>query len=298
MRIKVINPNTTQSMTESIGAAARAAAAPGTEILAVSPTMGPASIEDHYDEAFAAIGVLDEVLKGEAEGVDGYVIACFGDPGLLAARELAQGPVVGIAEAAMHLASLISTGFAVVSTLARSRPILEHLVDAYGMQKACRSVRTTDIAVLDLEKPESDARGAILAECRKAMAFDQADCVLLGCAGMADLQRSIESELGIPVVDGVAAAVKLVEGPGRAGPAHEQVGRPGRSVAQALCRRLRCLRAGRAGAAARGRMRSPARAGCIGQARRRRSRPKSARTPAALPGGARPRFRRACPASG
>jgi allantoin racemase len=211
MRIKVINPNTTLAMTQAIGAAARAAAAPGTEILAVSPAMGPASIEGHYDEAFAAIGVLDEVRKGEAEGLDGYVIACFGDPGLLAARELARGPVLGIAEAAMHLASLVSTGFAIVSTLGRTRPIHEHLVEAYGMQRACRSVRTTEIAVLDLEKPESGARHAILAECRRAMAEDHADCVLLGCAGMAELQRSIADELGIPVIDGVAAAVKLVE---------------------------------------------------------------------------------------
>ncbi len=211
MRIKVINPNTTQAMTDGIGTAARVAAAPGTEITAVSPAMGPPSVEGHYDEAFAAIGVLDEVRKGEAEGCDGYVIACFGDPGLLAARELAKGPVVGIAEAAMHLASLVSTGFAVVSTLARLQPALEHLVEAYGMQKACRSVRTTDIAVLDLERPESGARSAIVAECRKAMAEDQADCVLLGCAGMAELQRSIAEELGIPVIDGVAAAVKLVE---------------------------------------------------------------------------------------
>jgi allantoin racemase len=211
MRIKVINPNTTHSMTDGIGAEARAAAAPGTEITAVSPVMGPASVEGYYDEAFAAIGVLDEVRKGEAEGFDGYVIACFGDPGLHAARELAKGPVVGIAEAAMHLASLVSTGFAVVSTLARVQPILEHLVEAYGMQKACRSVRTTDIAVLDLAKPESDARSAILAECRAAMTLDRADCVLLGCAGMAELQRSIADELGIPVIDGVAAAVKLVE---------------------------------------------------------------------------------------
>jgi allantoin racemase len=86
------------------------------------------------------------------------------------------------------------------------------LVDAYGMRRACRSVRTTDIAVLDLEKPESNARSAIVAECRKAIAEDHADCVLLGCAGMADLQRAIAEELGIPVVDGVAAAVKMVEG--------------------------------------------------------------------------------------
>ena len=212
MRIRVINPNTTPSMTEDIGAAARAVAAPGTEIVAVSPAMGPASIEDHYDEAFSAIGVIDEVRKGEAEGCDGYVIACFGDPGLMAARELARGPVVGIAEAAMHTACLISSGFAVVTTLARTRPLIEHLVGAYGMRRLCRCVRTTDIAVLELKEPASHARRAIVAECRKAMMEDHADCVVLGCAGMADLQRSLADELGIPVIDDVAAAVKLIEG--------------------------------------------------------------------------------------
>ena len=114
MRIKVINPNTTLAMTRKIGKAARNVAAHGTEVVAVSPAMGPVSIEGHYDEAISVIGLLDEVRKGEAEGVDGYVIACFGDPGLLAAREVANAPVVGIAEAAMHYASLIATGFSVV----------------------------------------------------------------------------------------------------------------------------------------------------------------------------------------
>ena len=101
MRIKVINPNTTQSMTDKIGACARAAARPGTEVIAVSPSMGPASIESHYDEALNVPGLLAEIAAGEAQGIDGYVIACFGDPGLKAARELAGAPVVGIAEAAM-----------------------------------------------------------------------------------------------------------------------------------------------------------------------------------------------------
>src|SRR5450432_1172688 len=108
MRIKVINPNTTRTMTETIGRAAAAAAAPGTTILAASPSMGPVSIEGHYDEALSVVGLLDEIRKGEATGCDGYVIACFGDPGLLAAREIARGPVIGIAEAAMHAASLIA----------------------------------------------------------------------------------------------------------------------------------------------------------------------------------------------
>ncbi|MCF3934750.1 aspartate/glutamate racemase family protein [Acuticoccus sp. M5D2P5] len=211
MKIKVINPNTTWSMTEKIGAAARDVAAAGTEIVAVSPQMGPVSIEGHYDEAFAAIGVIDEVLKGEAEGCDGYVVACFGDPGLGAAREIAKGPVIGIAEAAMHAASFLGGGFSIVSTLERSRPLMEHLVTAYGMTHQCRSIRMTDLPVLDLEVEGSNAEALVLEECRKAVEEDGADCVLLGCAGMADLTARISREIGAPAVDGVAAGVKFVE---------------------------------------------------------------------------------------
>jgi allantoin racemase len=212
MKIKVINPNTTWTMTHKIGEAARAAAAPGTEIVAVSPDMGPVSIEGFYDEAFAAVGVVDEVRKGEAEGCDGYVIACFGDPGLNAAREVANGPVVGIAEAAMHMASLIGGGFSIVSMLARSRPMMEHLVHAYGMEHRCRSIRMTDIPVLDLEEEGSDAQERVIEECRRALELDHADCVLLGCGGMSDLMAKVTREIGAPAIDGVSAGVKLVEG--------------------------------------------------------------------------------------
>jgi allantoin racemase len=211
MRIRVINPNTTESMTRKIGEAARLVAAPGTEIVAVSPAMGPVSIEGHYDEAVSVLGLLEEVRRGEAEGTDGYVIACFGDPGLLAAREAARGPVVGIAEAAMHAATLVATGFSVVTTLARTRVIAEDLVERYGMRRACRRVRATDLAVLDLEKPGSAARRTVLEECRRALAEDGSGAIVLGCAGMADLAAEIQHALGAPVIDGVAVGVKLVE---------------------------------------------------------------------------------------
>jgi allantoin racemase len=212
MKIKVINPNTTLTMTAKIGEAASAVAFAGTEIVAVSPPMGPASIEGHYDEVISAVGVVDEVRKGAAEGAQGYLIACFDDPGLHAAREVANGPVVGIAEAAMHMASFICEGFSVVATGHRNRIILEHLVRAYGMEHKCRKVRTTELAVLDLEVEGSDARNVILEECRLAIAEDHSDCIVLGCAGMADLVDFISRELGVPVVDGVAAAVKMLEG--------------------------------------------------------------------------------------
>ena len=212
MKIKVINPNTTLTMTAKIGEAASAVAFSETQVVAVSPSMGPVSVEGHYDEAVSALGVVDEVRKGAAEGMQGYLIACFDDPGLHAAREVANGPVVGIAEAAMHMASFICEGFSVVATGHRSRIILEHLVRAYGMEHKCRKVRTTELAVLDLEVEGSDARNVILEECRQAIVEDHSDCIVLGCAGMADLADFISKELGVPVVDGVAAGVKILEG--------------------------------------------------------------------------------------
>jgi len=211
MKIKVINPNTTETMTRRIGEAARAAAAPGTDVITVSPVAGPVSIEGHYDEAVSVLGLLEEIRTGEADGVEGYVIACFGDPGLLAAREAARGPVLGIAEAAMHAASFVATGFSIVTTLTRTRIIAQQLVESYGMARFCRGIRATDLAVLDLEKPGSEARRVVLDECRRALSEDGAGAIVLGCAGMTDLTAEIQRALRVPVIDGVAAAVGFVE---------------------------------------------------------------------------------------
>jgi allantoin racemase len=218
MKIQVINPNTSQGMTASIGRAARAVARPGTDIIACCPDAGPASIEGHFDEAIAAVGVLEEVRKGVAAGYDAHVIACFGDPGLLAARELARGPVIGIAEAAFHVASLICTRFVVVSTLTRTRIIAQHLLRNYGMTEHCTSVRCVDIPVLELEHMGEQALAERIAE-QAVQARDQegAGAIILGCGGMADLPARVGELTGLPVVDGVAAAVKLAEALGELG---------------------------------------------------------------------------------
>lgn len=210
MKIKVINPNTTVSMTEKIGAIARSVANPGTEIIACNPKMGPVSIEGHYDEALSVVGILDEIRKGETEGIDGYIIACFGDPGLLAARELATAPVIGIAEAAMHAASFIATGFSIVTTLSRTKIIARHLVHNYGMTHLCRQIRAIDLPVLSLET-DSEIKTLILEECGRALVEDECGAIILGCGGMADLATFIADKLEIPVIDGVSAAVKFIE---------------------------------------------------------------------------------------
>ncbi|MFC0447922.1 aspartate/glutamate racemase family protein [Rhodococcus jostii] len=210
MLIKVVNPNTTQSMTDKIGDCARSVAGLGTLVEAVSPTMGPASIESHYDEALSVPGLLEEIARGEEAGVDGYVIACFGDPGLDAARELASGPVLGIAEAAMHAASFLGRGFSVVTTLGRTRGRAWELAERYGMQRFCLGVHACEIAVLDLDR-DPDAVKVITEACRVALDEDGSDAIVLGCAGMADLCAVISAELGVPVVDGVAAATLMVQ---------------------------------------------------------------------------------------
>jgi allantoin racemase len=210
MRIWVINPNTTRSMTAKIESCARDVAGPGVTVTGVTSEIGPESIESHYDEALSVPGVLRAVERGERDGVDGYVIACFGDPGLDAARELAAGPVIGIAEAAMQAASHLGRGFSIVTTLARTVGQADHLTERYGMQRFCRGIHACDIPVLDLDT-DPDARKIVIEACREALERDRSDVVVLGCAGMADMCRAVSAELRVPVVDGVAAATLAVQ---------------------------------------------------------------------------------------
>ena len=209
MRLLVVNPNTTQSMTEKIGEAARAAALPSTEIVAVNPDAGPPSIEGYYDEVFAIPGLIGEMRR--AGPVDATIIACFDDTGLEAARSFSAAPVIGIGEAAFHMASLIAGKFSVVTTLSRSVPAIEHNLVRYGLASRCARVRAAEVAVLELEIPGSAARGRISREIDRAIQEDAAEAIVLGCAGMADLAAALGREHGLPVIDGVAAAVKLAE---------------------------------------------------------------------------------------
>ena len=212
MKIQLINPNTTAAMTEKMAVAARQVVGAGTQILAVQSATGPASIESAVDEALALPGLLAQIQAGEAAGVDAHVIACFGDPGLRAAREIASAPVIGIAEAAMQLACLVSASFSVVTTLARTVPTAQRLLQDYGMTGRCAKVRATGIAVLELEAQTGDLlRHKIDKECRLALAEDGVGAIVLGCAGMADLCTELTQALGVPVIDGVTAAVKLAE---------------------------------------------------------------------------------------
>ena len=211
MKLLLVNPNTSSAMTEGMATAARTVAAPGTVVVGRQPSFGPASIEGFHDDVFGAAGVAEQVRLARDEAFDAVVIACFGDPGLDAARELTTAPVLGIAEAAFHAASFVATGFSVVTTMTRTCVIAERLVARYGFERTCRGIHGTDIPVLELETCSAGTIGQIEAAARRALASDRSGAIVLGCGGMAALCRTLQQRLGVPVIDGVSAAVKLAE---------------------------------------------------------------------------------------
>jgi allantoin racemase len=206
LRLHIVNPNTTASMTQGIAAAAKAVAPPDVEIVASEPEFGPASIEGYYDGAFAVPGMLTRVAEAERAGASAHVIACFDDTGLDAARSVALAPVIGIGEAAYHAASMVGLRFSVVTTLSRSIPVIEDNLLRYGLAQRCGRVRASELPVLALEN-NAVAEERIGAEIETALAQDGSDCIVLGCAGMADLAQRFSRRFQVPVIDGVAAGV-------------------------------------------------------------------------------------------
>ena len=207
----VVNPNTTASMTAAVVAGARAVAGPGTEVVGATPSRGVASVESHVDELWGAVGVLEAVLNGERTGVDGYVIACFGDTGLLGAREAATGPVVGMTEAALYTAAMIAHRFSIITMPLRTMEQAERVVRAVGLGHRC-TVRAVDEPVAGVHRGSTHLLELFTSEGRETMQRDAAEAVILGCAGLNDLVDPLQEALGVPVVDGVLAAVTMVEG--------------------------------------------------------------------------------------
>ncbi|CAN0579163.1 unnamed protein product, partial [Ectocarpus sp. 12 AP-2014] len=169
MKIAVINPNSTVSMTRKIAEAAQAAAAPDVTIEGRTCAGSPASIQGAADGELAAPHLLAELERAAADGAQAVVIACFDDTALAEARKIVSIPVIGIGEAGYHAAILMGRKFTVVTTLSVSVPVLEQNLSDYGLASHCMKVRASEVPVLDLEKPGSDAREKISGEIARAI---------------------------------------------------------------------------------------------------------------------------------
>ncbi|MET8471555.1 aspartate/glutamate racemase family protein [Streptomyces sp. NPDC006422] len=210
MRILVCNVNTTEDMTESIGAQARAVASPGTEIVPLTPAFGPDSCEGNYESYLAAIAVM-ETVRAYPEPFDAVVQAGYGEHGREGLQELLDVPVVDITEAAASTAMYLGHKYSVVTTLDRAVPLIEDRLKLAGLTDRLASVRASGLAVLDLERDPDAAVKAIVEQSARAVEEDRAEVICLGCGGMAGLVDEVKARTGVPVVDGVAAAVTVAE---------------------------------------------------------------------------------------
>jgi allantoin racemase len=218
-RLLVVNPNTSAVMTETIGrAASLAAAAIGVVADTVCPGNGSESIEGRFDEIISAYWTLDCVMQRVSD-YDGVVVACYGPhPAIEGIREATCVPTMGIMEASVLYALPLGWRFSIVTTSPRWKPLLEEGIKLLGVETRCASVRSSGLAVLDLDRLPSDQVCARLAdEARLAVEVDGAEVILLGCAGMAGLQQAVASVVGVPVVDAVWAGVVEVGALARAG---------------------------------------------------------------------------------
>jgi allantoin racemase len=212
VRLLLVNPNTTVSMTAAIAASAAAVTRPDTVVEATNPAQGPPSIENADDERRCIPGLLAELsaasMRSPADRPDAYVVACFGDPGLAEAREMVDAPVLGIAQAAMHDAALVAGPFSVVTSMSATVPRPWELAKTYTPVH-CAGVHACDIPVLRIDSDPATI-DPIRALCRHALAHDSRS-IVLGCAAMARFAEPLSVELGVPEIDGVVAATVLAQ---------------------------------------------------------------------------------------
>ncbi|GLZ55930.1 aspartate/glutamate racemase family protein [Actinomycetospora sp. NBRC 106378] len=210
MRILVVNVNTTESVTAAIAASARTVAASGTEIVGLTPRFGAESVEGNLESHLAALGVADAVLRYPGP-YDAVIQAGYGEHGREALQEMLDVPVVDITDAAASTAQFLGHRYSVVTTLDRTVPLIEDRLLLAGLDRRCASVRASGLEVLAIERDPAAAMAAIVAQARAAVVEDHAEVICLGCGGMAGLDEQVAAATGVPVVDGVTAAVTIAE---------------------------------------------------------------------------------------
>lgn len=210
MKLLLVNPNLTQAVTDAVLAAARSRAAPGTELVAVTGSFGPAVIGSRAENALAQHGVLDLVAQ-HAPGCDAVVLGVSLDTALWACRELLDIPVVGMTEAGLLCGATVATRIGLLTNGARMGPLYRELVQSYGLGERLAGVETLALTPQQMVGAPQDAQDAVLAAARTLIERDGAEAVLLAGAAMASMAEALQPHLPVPLLDGVGCAVALAQ---------------------------------------------------------------------------------------
>jgi allantoin racemase len=223
MRILLANSNISAQVTEAVVAAARAVAAPGTEIVGRNARFGARIIGTRTEAAVAAHGLVD-LLAEHAPGADAVVIAMSFDTGLWAAREMLDVPVVGMTEAACLMACTLAPRFGLVTLRARGTQPYREVVESYGLGGRLAGLVELDAAPEDLLRDPAALDVAILEAVGRLVENDGAEAVVLAGAVMAGVPGRLAARAAVPLVDGIAAGVLMAETLARLGPAKSRTG--------------------------------------------------------------------------
>jgi allantoin racemase len=210
MHVLLINPNTTAAITDLVYAAAKAVAAPGTQFTAATGRFGARYITTRAAAAIAAHAALDAYAEHGASA-DGVILACFGDPGLAGLKELSSVPVIGMAEAACHMAAPLGRRFAIVTGGERWGPMLEEFVASIGLAGKLACVTAVAPSGGDIARDPEAAYSLLSNACNACVRDHGAEAIILGGAGLAGIAAKISTRVPLPLVDGVTAAVKAAE---------------------------------------------------------------------------------------
>ncbi|MEK9281404.1 aspartate/glutamate racemase family protein [Bradyrhizobium sp. ISRA442] len=210
MRILLLNPNTSKDVTDLLLSAGREAASARTEIV---PLTAPRGVPYIATRAEAQIGgaIALEMLAEHSRNVDAAIIAAFGDPGLFAARELFDIPVVGMAEAAMLTACMLGRRFSIVTFARALGPWYQECVEMHGLRERCAGIRMLDGAFRSISNVQDEKEALLVELANRAVREDEADVIILAGAPLAGLAAKVKAKIPVPVVDQVAAAVKQAE---------------------------------------------------------------------------------------
>jgi allantoin racemase len=206
MKILIVNPNSSSEMTAKIKETALHFASGSFEVDCLPTPGAPDYIETYEDQLKAAPGMIRLVRENE-EKCDAFIVACHCDPNLDAIKEITTKLVVGIGEASMKIASMLGHRFSVVTDTIHSVPNKEALARKYHLQEALASARAPERNTEGLSFDEKIFRAA-----ETAVKEDHAEVLVLGCAGMTGLDKRLQEQLGVPVLDGVVCALIIASG--------------------------------------------------------------------------------------
>jgi allantoin racemase len=178
-----------------------------TEVTVKSIEEAPPGIESYEDAALSEKYLLEKFKIWEKD-YDGFIIACHSDIGVDLLRELSSKPVIGIGEASMIFALPLGHKFSILSLKRKKIPQKEDLVRKFGLESRCASIRITGLGVIATDKEKEEK---LIEEGMKAVKEDAAEVLILGCAGMAGFDKKVEKIIGVPVIDGVASALMMIE---------------------------------------------------------------------------------------